>query len=96
MHTPARSSEQALAASDLSLLVHGCHPDAWPSSLPLPPPAKDPNNGETALHKAAKNGHLTSCIVLMESGASTSVTNKQGKTPVRPLLAWDTLDCRSV
>jgi hypothetical protein len=43
----------------------------------------DPNDGETALHKAAKNGHLQACVVLMEHGASTSALDRRGNKPVR-------------
>jgi len=46
----------------------------------------DPNDGETALHKAAKNGHLQACLVLVEHGASTSALDRRGNKPVSCIL----------
>ena len=36
--------------------------------------------GETALHKAAKNGHVIVCHVLIKRGCQTDIKNHQGKT----------------
>lgn len=38
--------------------------------------------GEAALHKAAKNGHVIVCHVLIKRGARADIKNKDGKTAV--------------
>ena len=38
--------------------------------------------GESALHKAAKNGHVIVCHVLIKRGARPDIKNKDGKTAV--------------
>jgi ankyrin repeat protein len=37
-------------------------------------------SGETALHKAARNGHVICCHVLLKRGASPGIKNKEGKS----------------
>ena len=39
-------------------------------------------NGEAALHKAAKNGHVIVCHVLIKRGARADLKNNDGKTAV--------------
>eukprot|EP00282_Hemiselmis_andersenii_P010605 CAMPEP_0114165964 /NCGR_PEP_ID=MMETSP0043_2-20121206/31563_1 /TAXON_ID=464988 /ORGANISM="Hemiselmis andersenii, Strain CCMP644" /LENGTH=57 /DNA_ID=CAMNT_0001262889 /DNA_START=57 /DNA_END=227 /DNA_ORIENTATION=+ len=34
--------------------------------------APDPQDGDTALHRAAAKGHLPSCIILIENNADVS------------------------
>eukprot|EP00288_Rhodomonas_lens_P002544 CAMPEP_0177716764 /NCGR_PEP_ID=MMETSP0484_2-20121128/14677_1 /TAXON_ID=354590 /ORGANISM="Rhodomonas lens, Strain RHODO" /LENGTH=274 /DNA_ID=CAMNT_0019228803 /DNA_START=253 /DNA_END=1078 /DNA_ORIENTATION=+ len=39
--------------------------------------------GDTALHKAAQNGHLIVCHILWKHGATNGVRNKAGNTPMQ-------------
>lgn len=39
-----------------------------------------PNDGNTALHEAARQGHVRVVVALVEAGADTSRVNKEGRT----------------
>ena len=54
-----------------ALLAHGADPDG----------DKDPRNGDTTLHKAARGGIIELAIVLLYFGANPTIRNYRGETP---------------
>ena len=44
------------------------------------------NDGSTALHAAAAQGHASTCALLLEEGASPEATNAKGQTALDQAL----------
>lgn len=51
--------------------------------------AKDPKNGNTALHIAAQNGHYDLVKHLIDAGAQVNAQNNNGQAPLHMTVAYD-------
>ena len=79
----------ALSAADPTLKMAPLHLATYIATLPgVEIAARDSILGETALHIAARSGHLKLCQFLTKKGADVFARNANGQTPLAVAKAW--------